>query len=185
MLLSDAIRHPIVGSANAASFEKWFDGSVIVTQRGEPREVFHQTPWHASMMIKKQGFKVSDVRNRRDDTEMPDGVFLKFTPDVLGVGGYDPVQLRLFVRATNPLRVADRDEMRAWLAANSPEWLRLDMLNQRAQRAWTSAFDTAWTNASLPFQQKSALLDKINKDGNEKVVAIMAQMRQAIGDALR
>jgi len=185
MLLSDAIRNPIVGSANAAGFKKWFAGSVIVTQDGKPREVYHQTPWDAAKKIKSQGFKVSEVRNRRDDTEMPDGVFLKFTPDVLGVGGYDPVQLRLVVRATNPLRVMDRSDMRAWLVANSPEWTRLDMANQRAQRAWTSAFDAAWADRSLPFEQKSALLDEINEDGNEKVVAIMAQMRQAIGDALR
>lgn len=185
MLLSDAIRTPIVGSANAAAFKKWFSGSVVVTQDGKPREVFHQTPWEAAQKIKAQGFKVSEARNRASDTEMPDGVFLKFTPDWLGVGGYDPVQLRLVVRATNPLHVEDRGEMREWLSTHSKEWARLDKANQRAQQAWTSAFDAAWTDMSLPFKQKSALLDEINKDGDEKVIEIMAQMRQAVGAALR
>jgi GNAT superfamily N-acetyltransferase len=95
---------------------------------GEPRresfEVWHQTSPQAQQAIRRQGFRLDLPRARESDTEMPDGVFLKFHDRPVGVVRGNPVQMRVRAQVDNLLRVRNRRELVA-LLENDAEYRKL------------------------------------------------------------
>ena len=78
-------------------------------------KVWHQTNPAAAQAIRRQGFRIDLPVARKSDTEMPDGVFLKFSRDPIRVGGEGAEQLLVEAEVDNPLRVRDRDQLRSIL----------------------------------------------------------------------
>ena len=77
--------------------------------------VWHQTTPAAAQAIRRQGFRLDLPRARKSDPEMPDGVFLKFSPDPIRVVRGDAEQILVEAEVRNPLRVKDRDQLRSIL----------------------------------------------------------------------
>lgn len=81
------------------------------------RQAWHQTTAAAAQAIQREGFRLDLPRAGRMDTDMPNGVFLKFTADEIGVARTSPedasevVQLPVQVMVCNPLRVWNREHL--------------------------------------------------------------------------
>lgn len=88
--------------------------------------VWHQTTPEAEAAIRVQGFRLDLPLARVSDHEMPDGVFLKFTDDPVGVvPGHvmAPVQMLVRAEVSHVLRVQDRAHL-AGLLKLDPEYRR-------------------------------------------------------------
>ena len=80
-------------------------------EEGVRYKVWHQTSPAAARAIRRQGFRIDLPRARKSDSEMPDGVFLKFSGDPIRVAGEDAEQILVEAEVHNPLRVRDRDHL--------------------------------------------------------------------------
>ena len=97
--------------------------------------VWHQTTSAGAEAIRRQGFSLAYPRARINDHGMPDGVFLKFHDQPIGVAQPDevsvtgrPVQLRVKVDPGRVWRLRNRDDLAGVLDADR-EYRRL--LNER------------------------------------------------------
>ncbi len=84
-------------------------------EEGVRYKVWHQTSPAAAQAIRRQGFRLDLPLARKRDPEMPDGVFLKFSPDPIRVVRGDAEQILVEAEVHNPLRVRDRDQLRSIL----------------------------------------------------------------------
>ena len=119
------------------------EDGLLRNRDGTPRVLYHQTAPQARQAIGRQGFRIDKIRNRGADKEMPDGVFVKLTPDPLGVGG---AQVPVTVRITNPLHVRDRDQLRDWLTRESPEYGRARLDAETVDWEHKALWEAAWNN---------------------------------------
>lgn len=103
-------------------FRKWFGDSVLRGDDGTPNILYHQTGAGAAESMRKRGFDIGIVRGRLGEEVFPDGVYLKPTNVDIAMGS---TQMPLFARVENPLRVANRREMREWLLYNSDQYQKL------------------------------------------------------------
>jgi hypothetical protein len=160
------------GGANVSpSIKGWFGNSVITNADGTPRLVYHQTRPQAQSKIRRQGFSLSHARNRSSDREMPDGVFVKFNDAPLGVGG---VQIPLYVRAENPLRVKDREALLAWLFRNSPEYVQLRQEAEQVDREYDSTFQAIFHQKTPQGVERGTQAWKdIREDRSRRMTAVL------------
>ena len=129
------------GSRDVGPFDA--EDGLLRNRDGTPRVLYHQTAPQARQAIGRQGFRLDKIRNRGADKEMPDGVFVKLTPDPLGVGG---AQVPVTVRITNPLHVRDRGHLWNWLAQNSPEYEPARYAAETVDRKYKDLWEAAWNN---------------------------------------
>lgn len=71
---------------DSEAFKKWFDGSKIVGQNGEPQVFYHQTHKDTVPKIEAEGFRTDIGRARLRDDQVPDGIFFK--PEALNFSVY-------------------------------------------------------------------------------------------------
>ena len=111
-------------------FREWYDGSVLVDEDGLPIPLYHQTEEGNVESIENAGFDLGIVGARRNDEQMPDGVFMK--PDKSPIQIKGGAQIPLVAVIKKPLAVGDRKELRE----------RLTQLNPKAGELMQSAIDT-------------------------------------------
>jgi hypothetical protein len=133
-------------------------------EEGVRYKVWHQTSPAAAEAIQRQGFRIDLPRARVSDREMPDGVFLKFTDQKIGVAK-DPVQILVEANVRNPLILKDRDQLKSLLQTDE-EYNRL-------------LADYGLTNEE--FRQKVADLD----EEEDRIYAIVYAQRRAKGEVGR
>ena len=133
-------------------------------EEGVRYKVWHQTSPAAAEAIRRQGFRIDLPRARVNDREMPDGVFLKFTDQKIGVAK-DPVQILVEANVRNPLILRDRDQLKSLLRTDE-EYNRL-------------LADYGLTNEE--FRQKVADLD----EEEDRIYAIVYAQRRAKGEVGR
>jgi len=90
-------------------FKEWFGDSKIADEGGNPLVVYHETSQENAISIRENGFDVSRVNKsgRVDDDQVPDGIFLKETPNRIGVAK-NGEQMPFYASIKNPLLVKDR-----------------------------------------------------------------------------
>lgn len=120
-------------------FQQWFRGSKIVNAEGQPQIVFHETSRDNAGSIDQHGFDVSKVNARGNDDQMPDGIFFKPTDVPIGVARARPMQLPFVLAIRNPLHVANREGLAAFLSQD-PDY---KMLAGRAKQLDTRIAATA------------------------------------------
>ena len=145
--------------------------------------LYHQTNPNAQRAIRKQGFRLDTARNRKDDREMPDGVFLKFNDAPLKMGGS---QIPVMVMSTNPLRVQDRAELLRWLEANSPAYTRLRNEAEQSDRDYQAQWDAIWKQSNPgPPEQVLAGLNRVTDAWVPSSEDFSARLREQVTKALR
>lgn len=133
-------------------------------EEGVRYKVWHQTSPAAAAAIRRQGFRIDLPGSRVSDREMPDGVFLKFTDQKIGVVK-DPVQILVEANVRNPLILKDRDQLKSLLQTDE-EYNRL-------------LADYGLTNEE--FRQKVADLDQ----EEDRIYEIVFAQRRAKGEVGR
>lgn len=132
-------------SVDHPTFRRWFDGSVVTERDGSPRIVYHQTPMDNAEAIRRQGFDVKRVGQRKGDEQMPDGVFVKFTSKVIFPRVSCTEQMGLYAAVRRPLKVRDREELEAWSmqdGAYREARRRLDARNLAGHLEWERSWDS-------------------------------------------
>lgn len=136
-------------------------------EEGVRYKVWHQTSPAAAEAIRRQGFRIDLPGSRVSDREMPDGVFLKFTDQKIGVVK-DPVQILVEANVRNPLILKDRDQLKSLLQTDE-EYNRL-------------LADCGLTNEE--FRQKVADLDQ-EEDRIYEIVYAQRRARGEVGRMMR
>jgi len=119
--------------------------------------VWHQTTPEAEAAIRVQGFRLDFPLARVSDYEMPDGVFLKFSADPVGVVPgkvMAPVQMLVRVEVSHVLRVQDRAHLSGLLKMD-PEYKReqLDVDYKRRVDALEARQDELYARAYAQWMQ--------------------------------
>lgn len=124
---------------SSPQFQQWFQGSKIVDAHGQPRIVFHETSRENAGSIDRHGFDINKVNARGNDDQMPNGIFFKPTDEPIGVARERPMQLPFVLAIQNPLHVANREGLAAFLSQD-PDY---KMLARRAMQLDTQIATTA------------------------------------------
>lgn len=177
---------------------EYFKDSQVRDADGRLKVLYHQTDGE---------FTVFDTRHKgagTGDDETPFGVFLKSTPQNIGVKGAR--QMELYADIKNPLRVRDRGDLVSNLKKLSPEYEEVKARSAAIDREYSKKFEkakedfvnfiTEWRRQN-PDAPRSALydVDGFNKvfDAEDTIVeewgkakdAVALQAKEAITAALR
>ena len=186
------------GRRLSAQQQEYFRDSQARDADGRLKVLYHQTDGE---------FTVFDTRHKgagTGDDETPFGVFLKSTPQNIGVKGAR--QMELYADIKNPLRVQDRGDLVSNLKKLSPEYEEVKARSAAIDREYSKKFEkakedfvnfiTEWRRQN-PDAPRSALydVDGFNKvfDAEDTIVeewgkakdAVALQAKEAITAALR
>ena len=186
------------GRRLSAQQQEYFRDSQARGADGRLKVLYHQTDGE---------FTVFDTRHKgagTGDDETPFGVFLKSTPQNIGVKGAR--QMELYADIKNPLRVQDRGDLVSNLKKLSPEYEEVKARSAAIDREYSKKFEkakedfvnfiTEWRRQN-PDAPRSALydVDGFNKvfDAEDTIVeewgkakdAVALQAKEAITAALR
>ena len=186
------------GRRLSAQQQEYFRDSQARDADGRLKVLYHQTDGE---------FTVFDTRHKgagTGDDETPFGVFLKSTPQNIGVKGAR--QMELYADIKNPLRVRDRGDLVSNLKKLSPEYEEVKARSAAIDREYSKKFEkakedfvnfiTEWRRQN-PDAPRSALydVDGFNKvfDAEDTIVeewgkakdAVALQAKEAITAALR
>ena len=186
------------GRKLSAQQQEYFRNSQVRDADGQLKVLYHQTDGE---------FTVFDTRHKgagTGDDETPFGIFLKSTPQNIGVKGAR--QMELYADIKNPLRVRDRGELVENLIKLSPEYETLKAKSAVIDKEYSRKFEkakedfvnfiTEWRKQN-PDASRSALyeVDEFNRvyDAEDNIVeewgkakdAVALQAKEAITAALR
>ena len=186
------------GRRLSAQQQEYFRDSQVRDADGQLKVLYHQTDGE---------FTVFDTRHKgagTGDDETPFGIFLKSTPQNIGVKGAR--QMELYADIKNPLRVRDRGDLVSNLKKLSPEYEEVKARSAAIDREYSKKFEkakedfvnfiTEWRRQN-PDAPRSALydVDGFNKvfDAEDTIVeewgkakdAVALQAKEAITAALR
>lgn len=186
------------GRKLSAQQQEYFRDSQVRDADGQLKVLYHQTDGE---------FTVFDTRHKgagTGDDETPFGIFLKSTPQNIGVKGAR--QMELYADIKNPLRVRDRGELVENLIKLSPEYETLKAKSAVIDKEYSRKFEkakedfvnfiTEWRKQN-PDASRSALyeVDEFNRvyDAEDNIVeewgkakdAVALQAKEAITAALR
>ena len=186
------------GRQLSAQQQEYFRDSQVRDAEGRLKVLYHQTDGE---------FTVFDTRHKgagTGDDETPFGVFLKSTPQNIGVKGAR--QMELYADIKNPLRVRDRGDLVSNLKKLSPEYEEVKARSAAIDREYSKKFEkakedfvnfiTEWRRQN-PDAPRSALydVDGFNRvfDAEDTIVeewgkakdAVALQAKEAITAALR
>lgn len=186
------------GRKLSAQQQEYFRDSQVRDADGRLKVLYHQTDGE---------FTVFDTRHKgagTGDDETPFGVFLKSTPQNIGVKGAR--QMELYADIKNPLRVRDRGDLVSNLKKLSPEYEEVKARSAAIDREYSKKFEktkedfvnfiTEWRRQN-PDAPRSALydVDGFNKvfDAEDTIVEewgkakdeVALQAKEAITAALR
>lgn len=186
------------GRKLSAQQQEYFRDSQVRDADGQLKVLYHQTDGE---------FTVFDTRHKgagTGDDETPFGIFLKSTPQNIGVKGAR--QMELYADIKNPLRVGDRGELVENLIKLSPEYETLKAKSAVIDKEYSRKFEkakedfvnfiTEWRKQN-PDASRSALyeVDEFNRvyDAEDNIVeewgkakdAVALQAKEAITAALR
>ena len=108
-----------------ANFKKWFEGSKVVDESGEPKVMYHQTTKEAADNIYETEFDITKGKARLGDNLMPDGFFFKPTESDIGVGGDNKVQMPVYLDIKKPFYIKDREDMEFVMSKEIPKFQKL------------------------------------------------------------
>lgn len=186
------------GRKLSAQQQEYFRDSQVRDADGQLKVLYHQTDGE---------FTVFDTRHKgagTGDDETPFGIFLKSTPQNIGVKGAR--QMELYADIKNPLRVRDRGELVENLIKLSPAYETLKAKSAVIDKEYSRKFEkakedfvnfiTEWRKQN-PDASRSALyeVDEFNRvyDAEDNIVeewgkakdAVALQAKEAITAALR
>lgn len=152
---------------NDYSFEKWFEGSKIVDENGNPKIVYHQTNKEDSISILKNGFDINKGRARLSDELVPNGFFFKDT-DINIETSEDNTQLKFYLSIKNPLITTARDTLKYKLINLSSTFKEMYYTHEEIDKEFKNKFDEMyhkWTrdNRDEMGKELEILLDEWNK----------------------
>ena len=127
------------------AFKRWFGDSKVVNEDGTPKVLYHQT---AAEFWK---FSTENPVAGKNDSETPNGIFLKENDHDIGIGGNR--QMALYAKMEKPLHFANRAEARAWYVKHIPEY---------------AALQKEFDEKTADFNKKSAELEQQWFDANKR-----------------
>lgn len=130
------------------NFMKWFEGSEVTDEYGNPLKLYHETRAENVPSISKHGFDISKVGGRSGDIHLPNGIFMKPTGEEIGVGGgaKSSAQMPLYASIKNPLYVKNRYAMEKYLS-KSPEYEKIVSEYKVYDREMKQKFDDMMNSA--------------------------------------
>lgn len=164
-------------------FQQWFQGSKIVDAQGQPQIVFHETSQENAGSIDQHGFDLSKVNARSNDEQMPDGIFFKPTNERIGVARERPMQLPFVLAIRNPLHVANREGLAAFLSQD-PDYKRLAARAQTLDARIASTADRLMADDET-WRRYHAALNKMFTKGRAVYAKLATKARARATDLLR
>lgn len=147
---------------SSPQFQHWFQGSKIVDAHGQPQIVFHETSYENAKAIDRHGFDLSKVNARSNDEQMPDGIFFKPSDERIGVTRERPMQLPFVLAIRNPLHVANREGLAAFLSQD-PDYKMLARRATALDERIASTADRLMANDETWSRYQVALTKMFNK----------------------
>ena len=113
------------------------------------RVLYHQTSSDYVDSIFEEGFDLSPERAfaRRSDGDVPDAVFLKSHPGDIGIGGdgsAETVSIPVYAAISNPLRIADRAELKAFLSHHNDRYKALLVSGEEIDKSYDAQVEDIW-----------------------------------------
>lgn len=169
---------------NDYNFEKWFEGSKIVDEDGNPKKVYHQTNKKDSINILKKGFDINKGRARLSDNLVPNGFFFKDT-DMNIETSEDNTQLEFYLSIKNPLVTKDRDDLKYKLMKLSTKFEDMYYTHEKNDKEWSNKFDKLYKKFSRKNRKEwSNKIDILLKEWGEWNEKHSNKMRKEINNIL-
>lgn len=179
---------PAAGDVTKPAFKRWFGNSKVADEKGQPIVVYHQTSKTAEPVIMSEGFRADRPMARRNDDQVPDGLFFKPTDADIGVGSSnkaDRAQIPVYLSMKNPLMVSDRSQITEMI--NDPEYTRLAKIYDDLGKSLAAEFDAKWNDKE--FMKDDAAWDAFSEKWQARVdteqPAAAAAARQRLTQVLR
>jgi hypothetical protein len=183
-----AIEVPVAGDITKPAFKRWFGASKVADDQGQPIVVYHQTSKAAEPVIMREGFRADKPMARRNDEQVPDGLFFKPTDTDIGVGTSnkaDRTQIPVYLSLKNPLVVKDRSQITELI--NDPEYTRLAKIYDDLDKSLAAEFDAKWNDKE--FMKNDAAWDAFSEQWQKRVdteqPAAAAVARQRLTQVLK
>lgn len=123
------------------NFNRWFNDSQIVNDKGMPLRVYHQTNASNVSSINKDGFDISKGKARLGDPYVPDGIFFKPDGKDIGLGGRNSEQIGVYLSIQNPLEVTDVKELVYRISGLNNEYGKLYYAMRKQDDAYDKAIE--------------------------------------------
>lgn len=174
------------------NFYRWFGDSIntqsIYTPKGHvhgfPQVFYHETETENVKPILKSGFDTNLNKNRLTDEQMPDGVFLKSTPNPIGVSRKETSQIPVYSRAKNPAWFFDRDHLEKHMM-NVPEYAQkrneYSEINRRHDRNWNEVYNSKGMDHNTQISKMREITDAWGKEIDQK----SSEMRSVVTNHLK
>ena len=171
-------------------FKRWFGVSKVVDESGNPMRVYHETTAERDAGIGERGFDTSKAFARASDEGMPDGIFMKPTGKSIGIGGDNEVQLPLFAKIENPLRVETREDLKNWAVQRDQTYWELAGEVERYDKEKGREFDANEKTIWKPVERGAAMrkildqeqqfLDEWESGNKERATKARARLTELI-----
>lgn len=130
-------------------FRDWFGDSKVVDENGDPLVVYHQTSKDSEQKILESGFTTAYPLARRNDEQVPDGIFFKPTTDDIKVGSHvkdEITQIPVYLSIKKPFVVRARENIEK--ALGDERYSELARQARELDRQLSAEFDEQWDRLS-------------------------------------
>ncbi len=147
-----------------ASQSSFFKDSKAIDKWGALRTLYHQTGGD---------FTVFDTTRKgagQNDSETPSGIFMKPTPDDIGIGG--STQMELYANITNPLTIHDRKALNKWYREHIPGYAEADEAINSIETRYQAEYDAEEVRTDALYEElyDDLVSGKISEEEAEKLV---------------
>jgi hypothetical protein len=156
----------------------------------QDRPYFHETSGQNIEGIAASGFDPKRATHSKDDYLMPYGVFVKSTPETIGVAQEATTQMPVRIRVDDlkTKYFSNRDELEGFLSKESQEFAKNAQIIKNAELEHQKKFDSVWNNRSMERgerkKQLNAIMDEWNK-GESELIELAKKNRQIATDLFK